>query len=118
MSMIILFVLLIAYIISVNFYAFILVKSLKDNHREGETPTQGVPLTQRTDEPKKENRHLGKLLATGALGGAITVYVCMFIFKWKRTDLLLMLLMPVLGVLNIYLWILLFRSGLPFFFAR
>ncbi len=116
--MIILYVLLIAYIVSVNFYAFMLVKSLRDKDRETEIQRQAAPLSEQTNAPQKEERYLGKLLITGALGGAITIYVCMFLFKWKRTDLLLMVLMPIIGVLNIYLWVLLFRSGFQFFILR
>lgn len=111
--MIILYVLLIAYILAVNFYAFMLVKTLRDKEREEEVRRQGMPLTQTI--PSAPQKFLGKLLITGALGGAITIYVCMFIFKWRRTELILMILMPLLGVLNIYLWVLLFRSGFRFF---
>jgi hypothetical protein len=111
--MIILYVLLVAYILAINFYAFMLVKTLRDKDREEEVQRQGMPLTQTV--PTVPQRYLGKLLITGALGGAITIYVCMFIFKWRRTELILMILMPLLGVLNIYLWILLFRSGFRFF---
>ena len=113
--MIILYVLLIAYILAVNFYAFMLVKALRDKDREQEINQQGAPLTQTQNPPSTPQRYLGKLLITGALGGAITVYVCMFLFKWRRTELVLMILMPLLGVLNVYLWILLFRSGFRFF---
>ncbi|MBQ8291754.1 MAG: hypothetical protein IJX88_04530 [Clostridia bacterium] len=68
-----------------------------------------------TTEPEQtEKQGLGKLFAAGALGGAITIYVCMFIFKYKRSNLLLMVMMPLLGVLNIYLWVILFRSGFSF----
>ena len=116
--MIILYILLIAYILAVNFYAFLLVKSLRDKDRENELQQQAAPLSEQTNTPKKEEKFLGKLIITGALGGAITIYVCMFLFKWRRSDLLLMILMPLLGVLNIYLWILLFRSGFRFFIIR
>lgn len=119
--MIILYVLLIAYILAVNFYAFMLVKTLRDKERESEVQKQAAPLSEQNTQnvvSKKEERYLGKLIITGALGGAITIYVCMFIFKWKRSDMLLMILMPLLGVLNIYLWILLFRSGFRFFIIR
>ncbi len=116
--MIILYVLLIAYILAVNFYAFMLVKTLRDKDIQKDVERQAAPLSEQSNSPQKEERYLGKLLITGAIGGAITIYVCMFIFKWKRTDLLLMILMPLLGVLNVYLWILLFRSGFQFFLIR
>jgi len=116
--MIILYVLLICYILAVNFYAFLLVKSLRDKDRADEAQRQAEPLSTQNAPQKKEEKFLGKLIITGALGGAITIYVCMFLFKWRRSDLLLMLLMPLLGVLNIYLWVLLFRSGFRFFIIR
>ncbi len=156
--MIILYILLVAYILAINFYAFILVKSLRDKEREAEAYRQASPLAQHALTPnshdsqatdsnaepapqtdtsantctpahsvdsanstpctKSPQKTLGKLLITGALGGAIAIYVCMFVFKFKRTELLLMVVMPLLGVLNVYLWILLFRSGFSFFLVR
>ena len=113
--MIILYILLIAYIVAINFYAFILVKTLRDQDAEREVRRQGEPLTNANNEQNVPQKYLGKLLITGALGGAITIYLCMFLLKWKRTELVLMILMPLLGVLNVYLWILLFRSGFRFF---
>ena len=115
-GMIILYVLLIAYIIAVNFYAFMLVKTFRDQDRAAELHRQGAPLTEtQNDNKNTSQKYLGKLLITGALGGAITIYVCMFLLKWRRTELVLMLLMPLLGVLNVYIWVLLFRSGFRFF---
>ena len=114
--MVILYVLLCAYIVAVNFYAFMLVKTFREQDKEAELRRQGAPLTEveheQNDAPQK---YIKKLLITGVLGGAITIYVCMFLFKWRRTDLVLMVLMPLLGVLNVYLWVLLFRSGFRFF---
>ncbi len=140
MDMIILYILLVAYILAINFYAFVLVKSLRDKEREEEVYRQASPLAQHAVEPvqhasepvhnsaepapqnpspaKPPQKTLGKLLITGALGGAIAIYVCMFVFKFKRTELLLMVVMPLLGVLNVYLWVLLFRSGFSFLVLR
>ena len=117
-SMIILYILLIAYIVAVNFYAFMLVKSLRDKDAEEEVRRQAEPLSSATTPPQEPQKYLRRLLITGAMGGAITIYACMFIFKWKRTDLVLMVLMPLLGVLNIYLFVLLFRSGFGFLVIR
>ncbi len=126
MRMIILYVLLIAYILAVNFYAFILVKSLRDRDRQAEekqrvkemVAANGTTSSDSESATKPNDKTIGKLCITGLLGGAITIYVCMFLLKYKRTDLLLMVVMPLLGVLNVYLWVLLFRSGLPFFVMR
>lgn len=115
--MVILYILLAAYILAVNFYAFLLVKSLRDKDLQDEVNRQAEPLL-----PHKENagveRPNGKLFLAGLLGGAITIYACMFIFKYKRTDLLLMLLMPLFAVLNVYVWVMLFRNGFSFFILR
>lgn len=124
--MILLYILLAAYILAINFYAFILVKSLRDKQKQAELNEQAEPLlsaskseTETESAPQnKQIRSTGKLCATGALGGAITIYVCMFLLKYRRTDLLLMILMPLLGVLNVYFWVLLFRSGFSFFVIR
>ncbi len=120
--MIILYLLLVAYILAVNFYAFLLVKSLKAKEKAAEAEKQA---SERLAQPKEEQRALpeserasGKLCVTGLLGGAVTIYACMFLFKYRRNDLLLMVLMPLLGVLNIYLWVVLFRSGFTLFLWR
>lgn len=133
MDMIILYILLIAYIAAINFYAFLLVKTLSAKEREAELHRQASPLIDcaqdmqnapnsqgslPTPQASPPQKMIGKLCITGALGGAITIYVCMFIFKYRRSDLLLMVLMPILGVLNVYLWVMLFRSGFAFFVVR
>lgn len=123
--MIILYVLLVAYILAVNFYAFLLVKSLRDKERQEEVQRQAEPLSipAQTSPTANQNerffdRPLTKMFTTGILGGAITLYACMFIFKYKRSDLLLMIALPLLGVLNIYIFVLLFRSGFSFLVIR
>ncbi len=115
--MIILYVLLTAYILAINFYAFLLVKSLREKEQEAQLRRESTPLIEPA-QPAPQEKYVGKLCITGALGGAITIYVCMFLFKFRRSDLLLMVLMPLLGVLNVYLWVILFRSGFPFFAFR
>ena len=114
--MVIFYILLIAYILAVNFYAFLLVKSLRDKERLEETYRQAAPLVEET--PKQPERFVGKLLITGLLGGAISIYASMFFLKFRRGDMLLMILTPLLGVLNIYFWVLLFKSGFSFFIIR
>lgn len=120
MDMIILYILLISYIAAINFYAFLLVKTLAAKEREAEVERQAAPLIEQTQSPQPAppQKFISKLFITGALGGAISIYVCMFIFKFRRSDLLLMVLMPLLGVLNVYLWVILFRSGFAFLLVR
>ena len=110
--MIILYILLIVYILSVNFYAFLLVKSLKEKERAEEirrleqqfnplshtfsstsdkmTSANGTfsdngtsPINSTPSTPERPtDKSVGKLCITGLLGGAITIYVCMFIYKY------------------------------------
>ena len=94
--MFILTVLLIVYVLAVNFYAFLMMKGLKD---------------QKAEEQKLSD---GKLALTAALGGAITIYVCMFVFKYRLNNLFLMIVVPVLGALNLWLWFVAIRSGFGF----
>lgn len=89
------------YIVAVNFYAFWLVKTMNEESLNGEA--------NRSSD--------GRLFLTGLLGGAITAYVCMFIFKYRLKSLFLMIVMPLLAVFNLYLFSLLFRSGRMYFVA-
>ncbi len=119
--MILFYILLVAYIIAINCYAFLLVKSARDKEKERaeqEVAVVAATQTEGGEQVKPPEKNTGKLCITGLLGGAIAIYTCMFIFKYKRSDLLLMVLMPLIGVLNVYLWVLLFRSGFSFFFIR
>jgi hypothetical protein len=120
--MVLLYLLLAAYILAINFYSFLLVKGLRDKEKQAELAKQSQPLSnaENTEKPivPTQERYFGKLCSAGALGGAITIYTCMFIFKYKRSDLLLMVLMPLLGVLNVYLFVLLFKSGFGFLLIR
>lgn len=95
-DMILLYILLSVYIIAVNFYSFLLIKGQKESFNE-----------------ELEQRKIGdgKLFLAAFLGGAITMYVSMFIFRYRLNNMFLMLSLPVLSVLNIYLFILAYRSG-------
>ncbi len=98
--MLLLYILFTVYILAVNFYAFLLVKSQKDESCGDET---------------KMNAGDGKLLLTALLGGAIGVYVTMFILRYRLKNMLLMILLPVIAVLNVYIFIVAYRSGFTFF---
>ena len=98
--MLLVYIIIIVYILAVNFYAVLLIKSQRDEFGE--------------DERMKKSGD-GKLILTAILGGAISIYVSMFIMRYRTQNLLLMITLPVIGVLNIYLFILAFRSGLTFF---
>ncbi len=98
--MVLLYVIFIVYILAVNVFAIILVKSQKD---------------EAIDENGKAKSGDGKLILTAMLGGEIAIYVSMFVMRYRLKNLLLMLIMPVIAVLNVYFCIVAFRSGFTFF---
>ena len=95
--MILLYIIFIVYILAINFYAIMLIKSQRDEYGE--------------ESPKGD----GKIILAALLGGAIALYLSMFIMRYRLKNLLLMILLPVIGVLNVYLCVTAFRSGFTFF---
>ena len=98
--MLLLYIIFIVYILAVNFYAVLMLKSQRDEYGY---------------DDKKSNSGTGKIILTAILGGAIGIYISMFILRFRTNNLLLMILMPVIGVLNVYFFIVAFRSGFTFF---
>ena len=98
--MLLLYIIFVVYILAVNFYAVMLIKSQRDEYGDDETMKRSGD---------------GKIILTALLGGAISIYVSMFIMRYRTKNLLLMITLPVIGVLNVYLFILAFRSGVSFF---
>ena len=87
-----LIVLLIVYILAINFYAFLFMRSIKD-------------------KPSAEQKDYdGKLSLIALLGGGITVFVFMFVYKNRLNNLFFMLAVPLLCALHICLWIMAFRA--------
>ncbi len=95
--MILMYILFSVYILAINFYAVMLLKSQRDEYGEND---------------KKAGD--GKLILTAILGGALGIYVSMFIMRYRLKNLLFMILMPVISVLNVYFFYLAFRSGFTF----
>lgn len=96
--MTILYVCFVVYIFAVNFYGFRFLKSQKESVEAGEPP-----------------RGDGKLLLAAFLGGAIAIYAAMFAMQYRLGNLIFMLGMPLLAVLNVYLFFLGFRGIYLFF---
>lgn len=97
--MLLLYVIFTVYILAINFYAVMLLIWQKNQYM--------------TDE-NKLNTGDGKLILAALLGGAIGIYVAMFITKFKLNNMLFMILMPVIGALNIWFVVLAYRSGFTF----
>lgn len=53
----------------------------------------------------------GKLLLTGALGGALGIYVAMFIYKYRLTSFALMVIMPLFIAIYAYLLVMGFSNN-------
>ena len=99
--MVLLYIIFSVYIAAINFYAILLIRAQRDEDGDADSPKTGD----------------GKLILTAILGGAIALYVSMFIMKYRVKNLLLMIILPVIGVLNVYFFVLAFRSGFTFFIA-
>ncbi len=100
-NMVLLYVIFSVYILAVNFYAVMLIKSQRDESGASDKPAGD-----------------GKIILTAILGGAIALYVSMFVMRYRLKNLLLMILLPVIAVLNVWFFYLAFRSGFTFFVVR
>lgn len=87
------------YLLAINIYGVLILKFQK---KEKENNIHDGSVTD------------GKLFLTGALGGALGIYLFMFIYKYRLKSLFLMVIMPCLIALNIYVLVLLFNSNFGF----
>ena len=97
--MLMLYIILATYIAAVNVYSVMLLLSQRNEFL--------------SDEDKLHSGD-GKLLLSALLGGAIGIYVTMFITRFKVKNMFLMIALPVIGVLNVWFFVLAFRSGFTF----
>lgn len=88
-------ILLGVYLAAVNFYGFLLIGQHKRAEEEG-------------NACKVKD---GKIFVTGLIGGALGVYVSMFVFKYRLSNLTLMVFMPVFVAVNAYLAIVMYTQN-------
>lgn len=100
--MVLVYVICAVYIIAVNFYSVMLLKTQRDEYSDGDKKGAGD----------------GKLILAAILGGALSIYISMFIMRYRLNNLLFMILMPVIAVINIYFFYVALRSGFPMIFLR
>ncbi len=94
-------ILSIVYILAVNAYGYILVYLKREENADGGCK----PL-------------YGKFLITGVLGGALGLYVAMFVYKFRLDSLVLMIFIPVLIVVNAFVVWQLFSNNFWFYTER
>lgn len=85
------YVLAAVYTLSINVYGVLLLKFQKN--ADPENPDERV-----SD---------GKLLLAAVLGGAVGIYAFMFVFKYRLKNLGFMVIMPLLGAITVFLWVML-----------
>lgn len=92
------YILMAVYVIAINVYGAIIL---------------GFQRKERLEERQVDGSVSdGKLFLTGALGGALGIYVFMFIYKYRLKSLLLMVTMPVLIAINVYVIVLILNNNL------
>ncbi len=97
---ILLIIVLITYLVAINFYGVLILNFQKRDTEDGDEAHNVSDI---------------KLLLTGALGGAIGIYVTMFVLKYRLRSFFLMILLPIMIAINVYIAISLFRGNYNFF---
>ncbi|MBR1983282.1 MAG: hypothetical protein IKA12_01180 [Clostridia bacterium] len=90
------YILFIVYLLAVNFFGIL---NLGFQKRAREECDEDLKVTD------------VKLLITAVVGGALGIYIFMFIYKYRLKSFVYMIIMPLLIALHVYFSILLFRNG-------
>lgn len=85
----------ITYIVAINVYGFLLIYFQKKQF----------------EEMRERKVKDSKLFLSGLLGGAVGIYVAMFIYTYRLQSLFLMIVIPILIVINAYIVIMAFTGN-------
>ncbi len=94
----------IVYLLAINVFGFMLILTDKRNNQSIDDET--------TDENKVKKNKISKskLISTAFLGGALGIYLSLFILKYKTNNLFLMITMPLILAINVYILIFIFSN--------
>ena len=81
-----------------------------DNNTQERTKTKGVTTSSNCENPLS-NVSDGKLVLTGTVGGALGIYIAMFVYKYRLTSFLLMVIMPVFIAIFAYILFVCFTNN-------
>ena len=95
------YILTAVYVFSINLYGILMLKFQKKAREDGDEENIGISDT--------------KLIITGLLGGALGIFVFMFILKYRLKSIIMMVLMPLFISLNAYLIFVTINGGFGFF---
>ena len=95
------YILIITYVIAINLYGILMLKFQKKAREDGDEENIDISDT--------------KLSITGLLGGALGIFVFMFILKYRLKSIIMMVLMPLFISLNAYFVFTAISGGLGFF---
>ncbi len=84
---------------------------LDDNSKPQEKTTQCPQKDYKDCENQLSKVSDGKIVLAGALGGALGVYIAMFVYKHRLTNFLFMVIMPIFITIYVYLLIIGFSNN-------
>lgn len=88
-------ILTVVYVAAINGYSFTLVKFQQKQE----------------DECGKEKIRDSKLLITALLGGALGIFISVFVLKYRTRSMFMMVIMPLIAVINAYVVFLFWTGG-------